>query len=88
MIGAGRSGEIGKRAALKMRCPQGPAGSSPASGTISFRALVGSRPREVRGMTTATRSPLQTALCARLGIRSPICQAEALLRRLNAAEPR
>src|SRR6185437_14160008 len=48
MIGAGRSGEIGKRAALKMRCPQGPAGSSPASGTISFRALDGSRPRGER----------------------------------------
>jgi hypothetical protein len=31
-----RSGEIGKRAALKMRCPQGPAGSSPASGTNPF----------------------------------------------------
>jgi hypothetical protein len=31
--GVCRSGEIGKRAALKMRCPQGPAGSSPASGT-------------------------------------------------------
>ena len=31
-----RSGEIGKRAALKMRCSQGPAGSSPASGTNPF----------------------------------------------------
>ncbi|HEV3347144.1 MAG TPA: nitronate monooxygenase, partial [Methylomirabilota bacterium] len=26
-------------------------------------------------MTTATRSPLHTALCDRLGIRYPICQA-------------
>lgn len=39
-----RSGEIGKRAALKMRCPQGPAGSSPASGTtLSPGAAASSR---------------------------------------------
>src|SRR5678815_2142407 len=30
---------------------------------------------EVSGMITATRSPLHTALCERLGIRYPICQA-------------
>jgi len=29
----------------------------------------------VSGMITATRCPLHTALCDRLGIRYPICQA-------------
>src|SRR5260370_28395573 len=40
-----------------------------------FSGRSADRVLEVSGMITATRSPLHTALCDRLGIRYPICQA-------------